>query len=54
MGIDFLFVIGGNGLYVGVLVIDKFCCEKGLMMSVIGVLKMIDNDILFFDRIFGF
>jgi|TARA_B110000003_G_scaffold22398_1_gene21582 6-phosphofructokinase 1 len=54
MGIDFLFVIGGNGSHAGALAIDKLCREKGLTTSVIGVPKTIDNDILLLDRTFGF
>ena len=45
MGIDFLFVIGGNGSHAGALAIDKLCREKGLTTSVIGVPKTIDNDV---------
>jgi 6-phosphofructokinase 1 len=54
LGIDFLFVIGGNGSHAGALAIDKICRERGLCTSVIGVPKTIDNDILLLDRTFGF
>ena len=54
MGIDFLFVIGGNGSHAGALAIDKLCRQGGLTTSVICVPKTIDNDILLLDRTFGF
>ena len=54
MGIDFLFVIGGNGSHAGALAIDKLCRQRGLTTSVICVPKTIDNDILLLDRTFGF
>lgn len=54
MGLDFLFVIGGNGSHAGALAIDDMCKERGVCCSVIGIPKTIDNDILLLDRTFGF
>jgi len=54
MGLDFLFVIGGNGSHAGALAIDNLCKERGVCTSVIGIPKTIDNDILLLDRTFGF
>ena len=54
MGLDFLFVIGGNGSHAGALAIDELCRERGVACAVVGVPKTIDNDILLLDRTFGF
>lgn len=53
-GIDIVFVVGGNGGNAGASAIDKRCREKGVVCSVIGVPKSIDNDILLIDKCFGF
>ena len=54
MGLDFLFVIGGNGSHAGAMAIDDLCKERGVCTSVIGIPKTIDNDLLLLDRTFGF
>jgi len=54
LGIDILFVIGGDGTIRGAMQITKEVERRGLKMSVVGVPKTIDNDIHFIDRSFGF
>ncbi|GJP37069.1 hypothetical protein CLOM_g21514 [Closterium sp. NIES-68] len=53
-GINMLFVIGGNGTHAGALAIHKECYQRGMKVSVVGVPKTIDNDILLLDQTFGF
>jgi len=53
-GIDMLFVVGGNGGNAGANAIQAKCAEAGVICSVIGVPKSIDNDILLIDKCFGF
>jgi 6-phosphofructokinase 1 len=52
--IDMLFTIGGDGTQRGALAITREMEKRGLAISVIGVPKTIDNDILFTERTFGF
>jgi 6-phosphofructokinase 1 len=52
--INMLFTIGGDGTQRGALAISKEIEKRGLAMSVIGIPKTIDNDILFIERTFGF
>lgn len=54
MGINLLFVIGGDGTLKGAMTITKEIAERGLKISVVGVPKTIDNDIMFIDQSFGF
>ena len=35
MGLDFLFVIGGNGSHAGALAIDELCRERGVACAVV-------------------
>mmetsp|Transcript_25298 Transcript_25298/g.60182 ORF Transcript_25298/g.60182 Transcript_25298/m.60182 type:complete len:455 (-) Transcript_25298:517-1881(-) len=53
-GVDMLFVVGGNGGNAGAAAIQAECQERGVVCSVVGVPKSIDNDILLIDRCFGF
>ncbi|XP_027921497.1 ATP-dependent 6-phosphofructokinase 5, chloroplastic-like [Vigna unguiculata] len=53
-GINMLFVLGGNGTHAGANAIHLECCKRRLKVSVIGVPKTIDNDILLMDKTFGF
>lgn len=46
MGIDMVFVVGGNGGNAGANAIQNKCEEQGVVCSVIGIPKSIDNDIL--------
>jgi 6-phosphofructokinase 1 len=52
--IDMLFVVGGNGGNAGAAAIQKQCEKDGVLCSVVGVPKSIDNDILLIDKCFGF
>lgn len=54
LGIDMLFVIGGDGTIRGAMQIGAELEKRGLPIAVIGVPKTIDNDIHFIDRSFGF
>jgi 6-phosphofructokinase 1 len=54
LGIDMLFVIGGDGTIRGAMQIVAEIERRGLKIGVVGVPKTIDNDIHFIDRSFGF
>jgi 6-phosphofructokinase 1 len=54
LGLDMLFVIGGDGTIRGAMQIGAEIARRGLAIGVIGVPKTIDNDIHFIDRSFGF
>ena len=54
LGIDILFVIGGDGTIRGAMQIGAEIEKRGLSIAVVGVPKTIDNDIHFIDRSFGF
>jgi 6-phosphofructokinase 1 len=54
LGIDMLFVIGGDGTIRGAMHIITEIEKRGLAIGVVGVPKTIDNDIHFIDRSFGF
>ncbi len=54
LGIDLLFVIGGDGSMRGASGIARVVRERGLPLGVIGVPKTIDNDIPFIGQSFGF
>jgi 6-phosphofructokinase 1 len=54
LGLDMLFVIGGDGTIRGAMQIGAEVAKRGLPLGVIGVPKTIDNDIHFIDRSFGF
>ena len=49
-----VFVIGGNGSHAGANAISAECASRGLKVSVVGIPKTIDNDILHIDKTFGF
>ncbi len=53
-GISILFTIGGDGTQHGALELTKEIKRRGLAISVIGIPKTIDNDILYLDYSFGF
>lgn len=46
LAIDLVFVVGGNGGNAGAAVIQEECDKAGVVCSIIGVPKSIDNDIL--------
>lgn len=53
-GINLLFVLGGDGTMKAAQAISAAVRRKGLVLSVIGVPKTIDNDINFVEQSFGF
>ncbi|QDT65883.1 ATP-dependent 6-phosphofructokinase [Calycomorphotria hydatis] len=54
MGIEILFVVGGDGTIRGAQKISEAARHKGARLAVVGVPKTIDNDISYVDRSFGF
>ncbi len=54
MGINVLFVIGGDGSIRGAMSIVQEIENRGAKIAVVGVPKTIDNDIQFIDQSFGF
>ncbi|KAL9670590.1 hypothetical protein QQ045_008143 [Rhodiola kirilowii] len=52
--INMLFVLGGNGTHAGADAINNECRKRKMKVSIIGVPKTIDNDILLMDKTFGF
>ncbi|TWU05515.1 ATP-dependent 6-phosphofructokinase [Stieleria varia] len=54
MEINILMVIGGDGTIRGAMAIAEEVSKRQLEISVIGVPKTIDNDIMFTDQSFGF
>jgi len=54
LGLDMLFVIGGDGTIRGAMQIGAELAKRKLPVGVVGVPKTIDNDIHFIDRSFGF
>ncbi|QEL20377.1 ATP-dependent 6-phosphofructokinase [Limnoglobus roseus] len=54
MGINILFVIGGDGTLRGAQTICREVEARGAKIAVVGIPKTIDNDILFIDQSFGF
>ena len=54
MNINILFVIGGDGSLRCARAVAEECLRRGLKISVVGVPKTIDNDLMFVGRSFGF
>ncbi len=54
LGIDLLFVVGGDGTIRGAMQLTAEIARRQLKIGVVGVPKTIDNDIHFTDRSFGF
>ena len=54
MGINLLFVIGGDGTIRGAMGIIQEITARGNKIAVVGIPKTIDNDIMFIDQSFGF
>jgi 6-phosphofructokinase 1 len=54
MGVNILFVIGGDGTIRGAMGLVKEISERGDRIAVVGIPKTIDNDIMFIDQSFGF
>ena len=53
-GVTQLYFVGGNGGNAAANAIHDECERTGVVCSVVGVPKSIDNDILLIDRCFGF
>lgn len=54
LAVNMLFVIGGDGTMQGAMAIANEVENRGLKISVVGVPKTIDNDIVIIDETFGF
>jgi 6-phosphofructokinase 1 len=54
LGVSVLFVIGGDGTLRGAQAIADAAAQRGVVLSVVGVPKTIDNDIPYIDHSFGF
>ena len=54
LGVGILFAIGGDGTLRGAQAIGNEAARQGLVLSVIGIPKTIDNDVSFVQRTFGF
>jgi 6-phosphofructokinase 1 len=54
LGINILFVVGGDGTMRGAMQIASVIGEQGARIAVVGVPKTIDNDIPYLDQSFGF
>ena len=54
LGINLLFVIGGDGTLRGAMTISHEIAERGRKIAVVGIPKTIDNDIMYIDQSFGF
>lgn len=54
MGINVLFVIGGDGTLRGAQTIVREVENRNAKIAVVGIPKTIDNDIMFIDQSFGF
>ncbi len=54
LGINMMFIIGGDGTQRGSLDIANEIEKRGLKIAVVGIPKTVDNDLQFIDRSFGF
>ena len=54
MGVNLLFCVGGDGTHRGAYQLFRLLQEKSYPISIIGIPKTIDNDILYTSRTFGF
>ena len=54
LGVNILFVVGGDGSQRGAADICRESRKRGRLLSVIGVPKTIDNDLMFMDKSFGY
>lgn len=54
LGVQALFVVGGDGSQRGARDIYEEATRRGLKLSVVGIPKTIDNDLLYTDRSFGY
>lgn len=54
LGINQMYIIGGDGTQRGALDIANEISRRGLKVAVVGIPKTVDNDLQFIDRSFGF
>eukprot|EP00440_Ansanella_granifera_P067300 gb/GFBE01072994.1/.p1 GENE.gb/GFBE01072994.1/~~gb/GFBE01072994.1/.p1 ORF type:complete len:197 (+),score=44.70 gb/GFBE01072994.1/:1-591(+) len=54
LGINLLFLVGGDGTQFAGNLLYEAACKRNLAVSIVGIPKSIDNDVLYFDRTFGF
>jgi 6-phosphofructokinase 1 len=54
MGVNMLFVIGGDGTIRGAMSIAAEIAQRGLKIAVVGIPKTIDNDVMYIEQSFGF
>lgn len=54
MGVNMLFVVGGDGAHAAGDLVFQEARRRNMRLSIVGVPKSIDNDLLFFDKTFGF
>jgi len=54
LGVNILFVIGGDGSQRGGLAIEQEAARRGIELAVVGVPKTIDNDMIYMDKSFGY
>lgn len=52
--VNILFVVGGDGSQRGALTISNEVKKRGAKISIVGIPKTIDNDLMFLDKSFGF
>lgn len=54
LNINMMFIVGGDGTQRGALEVAQEIDKRGLKVSVIGIPKTVDNDLLFMQKSFGF
>ncbi|HEY8901403.1 MAG TPA: 6-phosphofructokinase, partial [Chthoniobacterales bacterium] len=54
LGVNILFVIGGDGTQRGGNAIEQEASKRGYPLAVVGVPKTIDNDMIYMDKSFGY
>ena len=54
LGVNVLFVIGGDGSQRGALAIEREARKRGAKLAVVGIPKTIDNDMIYMDKSFGY
>lgn len=54
LNMNMIFIVGGDGTQRGALEVAEEIEKRGLKISVIGIPKTVDNDLLFIQRSFGF
>merc|ERR1719253_93969 len=54
LGINHVYIVGGDGTQSAAHLLYEEVKKRGRPVSIVGVPKSIDNDILFFDKTFGF